>query len=88
MFMRVSEEVTIYVYVEITAWLSLLGATVTSVSSDLQMLNNLFFSVLTTNPVLFYSDRDNPFKFMVLVVPKNQKSQLLGDAAPLGITEP
>lgn len=84
--MEISEEVTNWVSVESIAELSVFGVTVTSVSVNLQMSNNLFFSVLMMNPAFFESSRDNPFKFIVSVAPKNQKSQLLGDAAPLRST--
>jgi hypothetical protein len=72
--------------VESTAEKSVLDVTVTSISVDFQISNNLFFSVLMMKPAFFESTRDNPFKVMVSVAPKNQKSQLLGDAAPLGST--
>ena len=86
MVMGLSEEVFNWVSVESTAELSVFGVTVTSVSVNLQMSNNLFFSVLMMNPAFFESLRDKPFKVMISVAPKNQKSQLLRDAAPLGST--
>ena len=72
--------------VESTAEKSVFNFDVTSVSVMLQMSNNLFFSVLMMNPAFFESSSDKPFSVIVSVAPKNQKSQLLGDAAPLGST--
>ena len=86
MVMGILEEITNWVFVEYIAELSAFGVTVTSVSVNLQMSNNLFFSVLMMNPAFFESSSDKPFSVIVSVAPKNQKSQLLGDAAPLGST--
>ena len=53
MVMGILEEITNWVFVEYIAELSAFGVAVTSVSVNLQMSNNLFFSVLIMNPAFF-----------------------------------